>query len=283
MHALSPPTIQLYQAPDGVAEAPADSYLHHPEWLASRETWRPFPSRRPVSLHEPYSLAWFLDIEERRYSRHGRWIPKLFEFNRHRGDQVLGLGSGLGTDWVQYARGGASVYYCSPKFDETMLVRRHFERYELPGKFATAPLEALPYADESMDVVCLSALASTIGQPMDSVIAEIFRVLRPGGKVLAAVPARHDVQYFESICFPWRRLAQQGANSEQNVYDGRSLKRHFARFGEIRLFKRHLRRSDIPHVWRWMLLPVLERLMGRYLILKGFKPLINSRTLAAAA
>ena len=29
----------------------------------------------------------------------------------------------------------------------------------------------------------------------------------------------------------------------------------------------------VPHLWRWLPLPVLERLMGKILILKAFKPL----------
>src|SRR5438132_11025087 len=52
---------------------------------------------------EPLSLQWFLDVENTRHSRHGRWIPKLLEFQKHKGETLLGLGTGLGTDWVQYA------------------------------------------------------------------------------------------------------------------------------------------------------------------------------------
>ena len=47
----------------------------------------------------------------------------------------------------------------------------------------------------------------------------------------------------------------------------------FYRFVEHRTHKRHLRRSDLPHVWRWLPLPVLERMLGRMLVHKAFKPL----------
>src|SRR5262245_36310992 len=67
------------------------------EWHACRETWRPYPPRRPTTEHEPYSLEWYRQIEQRRYARHGRWVPKVFEFNRHRGENVLALGDGVGT------------------------------------------------------------------------------------------------------------------------------------------------------------------------------------------
>src|SRR5580698_7718612 len=106
-------SLQLYAEPSTDSQGPrvsepasglSKAERDRAEWLACRETWRPHPSRRPTSAHEPYSLAWYEEIERRRYSRHGHWISKLFEFNRHRGDQVLCLGEGLGTDWVQFAR-----------------------------------------------------------------------------------------------------------------------------------------------------------------------------------
>jgi hypothetical protein len=56
---------------------------------------------------DPFTLQWFLDIENARHSRQGRWIPRLLEFAKHGGETLLGLGNGLGTDWVQYARHGA--------------------------------------------------------------------------------------------------------------------------------------------------------------------------------
>ena len=72
------------------------------------------PQAKPVEEPlEPYSLQWFLHIENQRHSRQGRWIPKLLEFAKHSGEVLLGLGHGLGTDWAQYARHGASVLVCS--------------------------------------------------------------------------------------------------------------------------------------------------------------------------
>ena len=54
-------------------------------------------------------------------------------------------------------------------------------------------------------------------------------------------------------------------------------------FAEVRVRKRHLRRSELPHLWRWMLLPVLERWMGRFIVTRAFKPLTSATPLRAAA
>ena len=54
---------------------------HNPFDFAQRlyalESLRPAAICSPThDLPEPYSLQWFLDIENQRHSKHGRWIPK---------------------------------------------------------------------------------------------------------------------------------------------------------------------------------------------------------------
>ena len=34
---------------------------------------------------DPFTLQWFLDIENARHNRQGRWIPRLLEFTKHGG------------------------------------------------------------------------------------------------------------------------------------------------------------------------------------------------------
>jgi SAM-dependent methyltransferase len=287
---FSTPSLQLYVGPTTesaeqraleLASSMPTPERERAESLACLETWRPFPSRRLTSEHEPYSLAWFEDIERRRYSRHGRWIPKLFEFQRHRGENVLGLGESLGTDWVQFARGGAIVHHAAPSLESLSLSQRHFAIRGLQGDFQRGSYEHLPFACDSMDVVCLSNMTSPI-QPLDVLVGEIFRVLKPGGKLLAALPAKYDARFWKGFWFPWRRLFVDQPE-DRMLFSVRKTKRIFGQFSEPRILKRHLRRSDIPHIWRWMLLPVLERFMGKYLVIKTFKPVGARLTLSAAA
>ena len=49
--------------------------------------------------------------------------------------------------------------------------------------------------------------------------------------------------------------------------------RTFAAFTRHSVGKRHLRRSELPHPWRVLPLVLLERLIGRVLVFKAFKPL----------
>ncbi len=253
------------------------------EHLYACEAFNPAArARRADAAAEPYSLQWFLNIEAHRHGRHGRWIPRLLEFAKHSGETLLGLGTGLGTDWLQYAQHGAAVIVCSPSAENLGLVRRNFELRGLTGRFLHATPTRLPLEAHSIDVACLSGLLHEVEDPLP-VVEEVYRVLKPGGKVLAVTPARYDVDFWFHACFPWRRWLLGRRGPAQRSFSARRLKRLFHRFVEHRVHKRQLRRAEVPHLWRWAPLPVLERLMGRVLVVKAFKPLSAAIALQAAA
>src|SRR6266542_1044170 len=134
--------------------------------LYSLESLQPAALRSQIlDQPEPYSLQWFLDIENQRHSKHGKWIPKLLEFAKHSGEKLLGVGHGLGTDWVQYAQNGAAVIVCSPATAQLELVRRNFELRGLDGRFIQAEPTNLPLEPSSIDVVCISSLHHGIDEP----------------------------------------------------------------------------------------------------------------------
>jgi SAM-dependent methyltransferase len=232
---------------------------------------------------EPYSLQWFLEVESQRHGRQGRWIPRLLEFAKHSGETLLGLGDGLGTDWVQYARHGAQVIVCASAAEQLALVRRNFELRGLTARFLSSHPACLPLEPSSIDVVCVSGLLAEVADPA-AVIDQLYRVLKPGGKVLAVTPARYDVNYWSRVFLPWLRWLRPhpGGDVPRGV-SKRGLHQLFVRFVEHRVYKRQLRRGDVPHLWRWMPLPLLERLMGRVLVLKAFKPLSAAMSVQLAA
>jgi ubiquinone/menaquinone biosynthesis C-methylase UbiE len=234
---------------------------------------------------EPYTLQWFLNIENQRHGRQGRWIPRLLEFAKHSGETLLGLGNGLGTDWLQYARHGAAVVVSSESAQQLTLIRRNFELRGLAGRFLHAAPTALPLETASIDVACVSGLLDEVANPT-LVVDEIYRVLKPGGKILAVTPARYDVDFWLRVWFPWRAWLKGTSlvhESQPRRFSGRGLRRLFGRFIEHRIHKRHLSRSEVPHLWRWLPRSILERLIGRALILKAFKPLSAAITVQAAA
>src|SRR5262249_26973465 len=125
-----------------------------------------------------------------------------------------------------------------------------------------------------VDVACISSLYHGVDDPR-AMVKEVYRVLKPGGKVLAVTPARYDVDFWFHTVFWWYRLIRKRRNRSalpEEKFSGRQLNQLFGDFIEHRIHKRQLRRSEVPHVWRWAHLGLLSRLMGRVLVLKAFKP-----------
>ena len=128
-------------------------------------------------------------------------MPKVLEFRRHAGETLLGLGEGLGTDWLQYACHGAKVIAAGPSQEQLGLIRKNFEFRGQAGRFVHAPPHALPIDAASIDVVCVQGLLHELERPA-AVIDEVYRVLRPGGEVIVVAPAKFDATFWCNACFP---------------------------------------------------------------------------------
>jgi arsenite methyltransferase len=103
----------------------------------------------------------------------------------HEGEVVLDLGSGGGIDVLLSARrvGGTGKAYGLDMTDEMLALARDNQRKAGVEnvEFLKGEIEAIPLPDNSVDVVisnCVINLSTDKGR----VLAEAFRVLRPGGR-----------------------------------------------------------------------------------------------------
>ena len=238
------------------------------ERLYHREAFRKQSALTPA---EAFCREWFEQIEALRYSRQGAWIPRVLEFTRHRGDIVLGLGEGLGTDWLQYAINGAEVVTLSPSQEQLDLIRTHFDLRGQTAQYLHGTPQCVPLPSDSVDVACVNGLLDEVDDP-EPVIQELYRVLRPGGKVIVIAASRFNAKYWYNASYPWLRWFGS-ANISIPGTTARSLKKMLPDFAEHRVTKRHLRRSELPHLWRFMPRSMMERLVGNCLVMKAFKPL----------
>ena len=113
------------------------------------------------------------------------------------GEVVLDLGSGGGIDVLLSARrvGAAGKAYGLDMTDDMLaLARENQRRSGLPNvEFLKGEIEHIPLPDASVDVV-ISNCVINLSADKDRVLAEAFRVLRPGGRfAVSDIVVRGDV------------------------------------------------------------------------------------------
>ena len=112
------------------------------------------------------------------------------------GDLVLDAGAGFGRHAFEIARLGGRIVALDYADDEVRMTRATFgamiEAGEIPGDRYIGALRGdatnLPFADHTFDRVVTSEVLEHIQQDV-SAIAELARVLRPGGTLACTVPS----------------------------------------------------------------------------------------------
>lgn len=138
------------------------------------------------------------------------------------GARVLELGCATGEVGHAVAGRGARVAACDISGDCIALARR---RYPEVG-FLVSPVERLPFPDSTFDIVLAFELIEHLLRPSDFV-AEVRRVLRPGGVVVLTTP---NVGRGRSI--GWSRWSGFGASLEHlYFFDSACLARLLLRYG----------------------------------------------------
>src|SRR3989440_2655398 len=103
----------------------------------------------------------------------------------HEGDVVLDLGSGGGIDVLLSARrvGASGKAYGLDMTDEMLVLARENQRKAGVAnvEFLKGEIEHIPLPDASVDVI-ISNCVINLSADKDRVLAEAFRVLKPGGR-----------------------------------------------------------------------------------------------------
>jgi ubiquinone/menaquinone biosynthesis C-methylase UbiE len=130
--------------------------------------------------------AFFDDLDEYRFDKL-HYLPQLVDFSSFKGQRLLEVGCGIGTDLVRFAKGGARVTGVDLAQTAIDLARKNFELNGVaPEELRVANGEALPYGDGSFDVVYAHGVIQYTADPA-TLIRECHRVLKPGGTAIFMV------------------------------------------------------------------------------------------------
>lgn len=160
----------------------------------------------------PLTREWFERVESHRYAVEP-FIHSVAQFTRHHGKTMLEVGVGAGTDHLQWARAGCRCHGVDLTDAAIETTRRRFELYGLQTSLQRFDAERLPFADDTFDLVYSWGVIHHSEDPA-AIIAEIRRVLRPGGTFIGMIYGRRSPAVFKLWVRhallagrPWRSFA----------------------------------------------------------------------------
>jgi ubiquinone/menaquinone biosynthesis C-methylase UbiE len=125
------------------------------------------------------------------------------------GGRVVEIGAGTGTNLDLYPVGAEDVVLVEP---DPHMAKRLRARLAQSGRDATvveAPAERLPLEDDSFETAVATLVLCTIPDPT-AALAEVARVLRPGGRLLFLEHVRAEdpglARWQDRLEKPWRFL-----------------------------------------------------------------------------
>lgn len=227
---------------------------------------------------EPYTLEYYEQVETYRYLVEPE-IHSFAQFTRYHGKKVLEIGIGMGTDFLQWVRAGAEAYGVDLTTESIDHVRRRLQLYGLKAAdLRTADAENLPYPASTFDVVYSWGVIHHSPNTRQA-LAEIVRVLKPGGSAKIMVYHRTSMRLFLMWVMlglmkgrPWRTYADIMWNDQESpgtkAYTQREMRDMLAGFpvADIRM------RSPVANWellvnmdrarWKSVVMGLLSRLMG---------------------
>lgn len=235
------------------------------EKLRAREQWGQDPCGAVYDReHELGTRAFFDEVERYRYKEYAPWMPRVMEFEKFRGARLLEVGCGMGTDLLQFARGGAHCTGVDLTPRSIEITRHRFKLYGADGNFMISDGERLPFRSESFDVVYSNGVLHHTPDTAGS-IREVYRVLRPGGVAKIMLYHRNSLNYWLEIVLRRGVLGLEflrGRSAEEimsrviefsdhdarplvKVYSRKEVRELFRMFEDVRVDVEQLLRSEL--------------------------------------
>jgi ubiquinone/menaquinone biosynthesis C-methylase UbiE len=143
-----------------------------------------------IVTHPIGTIGFFHELENYRYDKL-RYLPGLVDFSAYRGQSVLEVGCGVGTDLVSFARAGALVTGVDLSQMAIELARQNFALHGLQAELLVMNGEALEFSDNSFDTVYAHGVLQYTADAR-KMVSELHRVLKPGGRAILMVYNRYS-------------------------------------------------------------------------------------------
>lgn len=206
----------------------------------------------------------FETVERHRYLEYAPWMPELMGFSQFPGARLLEVGCGMGTDLLQFARGGAICTGMDLTPRSIAITRHRFALYGERADFLIGDGERLPFENDSLDVVYSNGVLHHTPDTAGA-IREVHRVLKPGGIAKVMIYHRNSLNYWgevmlkrgilgaellrghspEDIMSRWVEYSEHAGRPLVKVYSSGQARELFKDFDQIKIDIEQMRRSEI--------------------------------------
>ena len=150
-----------------------------------RDYWNQHIHDLEITSHPVGSPGFFADLDQYHFEKLHHLL-RLVDFDGFRGQTVLEVGCGAGTDLVRFAKGGAIVTGVDLSASAIALARQNFEQQGLHADLREADGEHLPFADNSFDLVYAHGVVQYTAHDR-RLVQECLRVVKPGRQAIFQV------------------------------------------------------------------------------------------------
>ncbi len=262
------------------------------------DQWTKNPIGKNIARSPEGTLPFFDEIRKDRYENYAPWLLETFDFKSFNGKKTLEIGVGVGTDHLTMAEAGAILYGIDITPKSIELTRRNLELHGLNSQLFLGDAESLPFENDIFDIVYSFGVLHHTPDIQKS-IREIYRVLKPEGKIFIALYNRNSIyfwlfiflyEYILKLKFLKNSLKELFHSIEYGgietkplvvLYTKKEIRKLFAPFKNLKIYTRH---SGLPTKTKFKLvnkiintnlfkLPFefLSKWFGWYIIIEGQK------------
>lgn len=186
---------------------------------------------------------------------------ELLDLPNLKSKDVLEVGCGIGLDALEYVKNGANVTAIDLSPVCVQLAKKYFADNNILGTVEIANAEELPYPDNQFDVAVARQILMFTPNT-ERAVDEIYRVLKPGGKILALLHNRRSWYALFAKLTGTNMIAEAKDPPVNKLHSQKEARKLFKRFSDIRIFfdrfpyKTNRRTGGLFNLYNYVFVPL---------------------------